>query len=163
MPTRSLTQGIRARMYYITTTHSPVCSSFRFYVSVTHRAFPDWGKYKQRVMSELVLTISYVAAAYTVTFIMTHLLSHSLVTSSLALIIPTFFAYSQLFRIKCIAQTDFEDRVWHAERLRGLKAGSDWNGDGKVEDEERTKESAEWANAVLRGIWPILNPDLYVS
>jgi hypothetical protein len=114
-------------------------------------------------MSELAPAIVYVAAAYTATFILTHLFSNSLITTLLALGLPTFFAYCQLFRIKCIAVADFEDRAWHAERLRGLKAGSDWNGDGQVEDEERTKESAEWANTVLRGVWPILNPDLYVS
>ena len=34
--------------------------------------------------------------------------------------------------------------------------------DGEVGEEERTKESAEWANAFLRGVWPIMNPDLYV-
>lgn len=47
--------------------------------------------------------------------------------------------------------------------MRGLQAGSDLNGDGKVEGDERTKEGAEWANAVLRGVWPIVNPDLFAT
>ena len=101
-----------------------------------------------------------VIAAYTATFILTHLFASSLVTAALALVLPTVFAYVLLFRIKCIARMDFDDRVWHAERLRGLTAGGDEDGDGKVNSEERTKESAEWANAVLRGVWPIMNPDL---
>ena len=46
--------------------------------------------------------------------------------------------------------------------MRGLKAGSDVDGDGKISDEERIKESAEWANAVLRGVWPVMNPELWV-
>ena len=113
-------------------------------------------------MSELKMATLYVAGAYSITFVLAHLFLDSSITNLLALTIPSFFAYCQLFRIQCIAKTDFDDRAWHAERLRGLKAGSDWDGDGHVSDEERTKESAEWANAVLRGIWPIMNPDLYV-
>ena len=68
-----------------------------------------------------------------------------------------------LFRLRNVSDDDFESRVWHAERMRGLRAGSDVDGDGQVSDEERTRESAEWANAIMRGVWPILNPDLYVS
>ena len=47
--------------------------------------------------------------------------------------------------------------------MRGLMAGSDVDHDGNVTDEERTKESAEWANAVVRGLWPIINTDLFSS
>lgn len=82
--------------------------------------------------------------------------------TSLALTLPSMLAYTLLFRIQRISRMDFDDRVWHSERMRGLRAGSDEDGDGQVNAEERTKESAEWANAVLRGVWPIMNPDLYV-
>ncbi len=68
-----------------------------------------------------------------------------------------------MFRINKAAQGDFEQRVWHAERMRGLAAGSDVDGDGKVTDDERTRESAEWANAVIRGLWPIMNTDMFSS
>ncbi|KAF7799495.1 hypothetical protein EIP86_010730 [Pleurotus ostreatoroseus] len=59
-----------------------------------------------------------------------------------------------------ISQRDFDDRVWDSERIRGLRAGSDLDGDGVVGPDERVRESAEWANAILRGVWPILNPDM---
>ncbi|EKM56734.1 uncharacterized protein PHACADRAFT_207924 [Phanerochaete carnosa HHB-10118-sp] len=124
---------------------------------------PNWGKHKQRILSEVIPCVMAIAAAYTATFILTHIFASSLVTSSLALILPTALAYVLLFRIKCIARMDFDDRVWHAERLRGMRAGDDADGDGQVGCEERTKESAEWANAVLRGVWPIMNPDLFGS
>lgn len=29
--------------------------------------------------------------------------------------------------------------------------------------DERIRESAEWANSVLRGLWPVMNPDLFSS
>ncbi|KAI0690861.1 hypothetical protein BC835DRAFT_1352336 [Cytidiella melzeri] len=65
------------------------------------------------------------------------------------------------FRMHRASQVEFDDRVWHSERMRGLRAGSDADVDGQVTTEERTNESAEWANALLRGIWPIMNPDLF--
>ncbi|EIW58918.1 uncharacterized protein TRAVEDRAFT_48061 [Trametes versicolor FP-101664 SS1] len=61
------------------------------------------------------------------------------------------------------SEADFEQRMWHAKRMRGLAAVSDVDGDGKVTDEERTRESTEWANALVRGLWPILNADLFSS
>ena len=80
----------------------------------------------------------------------------------IATIPPSIFAYVLLFRLRNLARNDLDDRMWHSERMRGLKAGSDIDGDGKISDEERIKESAEWANAVLRGVWPVMNPELWV-
>ena len=81
----------------------------------------------------------------------------------LCLVPASLFSYTLLFRVNKAAEADFERRVWHAERMRGLAAGSDVDGDGKVSDEERTRESAEWANALIRGLWPIINTDMFVS
>ena len=36
----------------------------------------------------------------------------------------------------------------------------DHDGDGMIGTGERIKESAEWMNAFLRGVWPLINPDL---
>ena len=108
-------------------------------------------------------SIFIIALAYMTCFVMGYIVPRSLWATSILVTLPTVFAYVLNFRLQRAAVNDFEDRIWHAERMRGLQAGSDVDGDGEVTDEERTKESAEWANALLRGIWPIMNPDLYVT
>lgn len=107
--------------------------------------------------------IIYIALAYTLSFLASRLISNSFLSITLALVLPTSLAYILFFRINTLSQNDFDDRVWDSERMRGLQAGSDLNGDGKVEGDERTKEGAEWANAVLRGVWPIVTPDLFAT
>ncbi|KAI5121834.1 hypothetical protein M0805_003268 [Coniferiporia weirii] len=81
----------------------------------------------------------------------------------LSLALPSFLAYSLLFALEKKSAEDFTDRVWDSERARGLAAGEDQDGNGIVDVEERTKESAEWVNAILRGIWPIINTDMFNS
>jgi Ca2+-dependent lipid-binding protein len=41
-----------------------------------------------------------------------------------------------------------------------MTGGKDTDGDGKIEARERTKESAEWVNALVSSVWAIINPDL---
>ena len=65
--------------------------------------------------------------------------------------------------VRNAARDDAEHRVWWSERVRGLRAGEDIDGDGDVETEERMRESAEWANNLLSGVWPIMNPSLFDS
>ena len=79
---------------------------------------------------------------------------------SLSLVPPTLLSYSLLFALERKSAEDFQDHMWDSERVRGLAAGEDQDGDGITSAEERVKESAEWLNAVLRGIWPIMNPML---
>lgn len=57
----------------------------------------------------------------------------------LTLAIPASLSYILWFRIRSIAQEDFEDRFWDAERQRGLRAGRDRDHDGTVETHERIK------------------------
>lgn len=76
----------------------------------------------------------------------------------LLLLLPNLLAYTMHFRVKKVSQNDFQDRIWHSERVRGLRVGDD----GGTGAEERTKESVEWLNSVLRGVWPVVNPDMYV-
>ena len=85
-----------------------------------------------------------------------------LVFLTLSLTPPSLLAYTLLFAIEKQSAEDFEDHVWDAERMRGTAAGQDQDGDGKISVDERIKESAEWLNAVLTGVWPIINPDLWV-
>ncbi len=104
----------------------------------------------------------YISGAFLAAFLVSTFFS-SRILRVLCLIPPAFLSFLLLFRINKAAQGDFEQRVWHAERMRGLAAGSDVDGDGKVTDDERTRESAEWANAVIRGLWPIMNTDMFSS
>ncbi|KAG8829696.1 hypothetical protein FRC20_008608, partial [Serendipita sp. 405] len=60
-------------------------------------------------------------------------------------------------------EDDADRHAWAVERRRGLQAGPDKDGDGKIEAEEKIKESAEWLNALLKGVWPIINPDMFTS
>ncbi|THH27196.1 hypothetical protein EUX98_g6993 [Antrodiella citrinella] len=124
---------------------------------------PDWAAHKSHVITVTYQSIVIIATSYITFPILVHLFSASSYALLLSLIPPSLLTYVLVFRLRNVSRGDFEDRVWHSERMRGLRAGSDVDGDGKVTDEERTKESAEWANALLRGVWPVLNPDLFSS
>ncbi|KAI0089465.1 hypothetical protein BDY19DRAFT_942448 [Irpex rosettiformis] len=122
---------------------------------------PDWEKHQEEITAKVTSGLLTISLTYTTCFLLSRLLSNSILSTAFALIVPTIVAYAVNFRIHRLSKIDFDDRAWHSERARGLRAGSDVDGDGKVTGEERTKESAEWANALLRGVWPIMNPDLF--
>ena len=107
-------------------------------------------------------SVIYISIAFVAAFIVSNILNNRILRI-LCIIPPAFLSYALLFRVNKVSEADFEQRIWHAERMRGLAAGSDVDGDGKVTDEERTRESAEWANAVVRGLWPIINTDMFSS
>jgi hypothetical protein len=77
-----------------------------------------------------------------------------------ALLPLAILAYSLDHHLRRLARLEFERTAWDAERARGRLAGHDKDGDGDVDPSERTRESAEWANALIAGVWPILNTDL---
>ncbi|CCM05424.1 uncharacterized protein FIBRA_07641 [Fibroporia radiculosa] len=125
---------------------------------------PDLVKHQKVVVGVTSSSIVCICAAYTVLFFLSGLLNASAWLSfPLFLLPPSLLAYVLHFRMQNISQGDFEDRAWHTERIRGLRAGSDLDGDGQIEDEERTRESTEWVNSVLRGVWPIVNPDMFAA
>ncbi|RDX44545.1 hypothetical protein OH76DRAFT_1408962 [Lentinus brumalis] len=132
--------------------------------NVLHQPFPppDWKEHRDHVLSITNSSTVYISGAFVTAFLVSTFFS-SRILRVLCLIPPAFLSFLLLFRINKAAQGDFEQRVWHAERMRGLAAGSDVDGDGKVTDDERTRESAEWANAVIRGLWPIMNTDMFSS
>ncbi|KAL1939462.1 hypothetical protein VTO73DRAFT_10018 [Trametes versicolor] len=132
--------------------------------NVLHHEFPppDWKEHRDKMLSITNSSITYIATAFVGAFLFSTLFS-GVTARVLCLIPPAFLSYSLFFRMNKASEADFEQRMWHAERMRGLAAGSDVDGDGKVTDEERTRESAEWANALVRGLWPILNTDLFSS
>ncbi|KAJ3557617.1 hypothetical protein NM688_g1373 [Phlebia brevispora] len=131
--------------------------------NILSEEFPplDWKAHRKRVLSFAAPSIFHIAVVYSICFLFARFTSGKLLSTVIALIFPACLTYALLFRLRSIAQRDFDDRSWESERTRGLRAGSDLNGDGIVDEQERVKESAEWANAVLRGVWPIMNPDLF--
>ncbi|RPD52908.1 hypothetical protein L226DRAFT_617720 [Lentinus tigrinus ALCF2SS1-7] len=132
--------------------------------NVLHQPFPppDWKEHRNHVLSITNSSIVYISGAFVAAFIVSNLFA-SRILRILCLIPPVFLSYTLFFRMNKVSEADFEQRVWQAERIRGLAAGSDVDGDGKVTDEERTRESAEWANAVVRELWPIFNTDMFSS
>jgi hypothetical protein len=74
--------------------------------------------------------------------------------------IPAAFTFLWKYRMQSKGQEDADRRVWDVERMRGLMAGYDSDGDGTIEADEKMKESAEWLNSMFRGLWPIINPDM---
>ncbi|PCH37535.1 hypothetical protein WOLCODRAFT_128544, partial [Wolfiporia cocos MD-104 SS10] len=124
---------------------------------------PDLTRHRETVVSATSTSILYICAAYTLSFLMSSLFVASLLSRILLFLLPTFLAYTLHFRMRNISIGDFDDRAWHAERIRGLCAGSDFDGEGQVEGAERTRESTEWLNTILRGVWPIINPDTFAT
>ncbi|KAH9937796.1 uncharacterized protein BXZ73DRAFT_89230 [Epithele typhae] len=123
---------------------------------------PDWKQHHERVLALTNTAILQLCAAFALSFLLS-LFFTRLVPRLTAVLPGALFAYAVLFRADRVATREWAQRVWHAERLRGLRAGDDLDGDGTVEDEERTRESAEWANAFLRGLWPVINTDMFTS
>ena len=90
------------------------------------------------------------------------LTSRPLLLLPLSFIPPSLIAIFLLHRLQRHAHEHEDQQIWNMERQRGLQAGYDLNGDGEVDITERIQESAEWFNALLRGVWPIINSDLLV-
>ncbi|TBU59824.1 hypothetical protein BD310DRAFT_1038272 [Dichomitus squalens] len=132
--------------------------------NVLHNDFspPDWQAHRDHVLSIANPSVVYTSLAFLASFLLS-IIFPSWHWRVLLALPPALISYVLLFRLNHAAEADFEQRVWHSERMRGLAAGSDVDHDGNVTDEERTKESAEWANAVVRGLWPIINTDLFSS
>ncbi|KZT64142.1 hypothetical protein DAEQUDRAFT_718539 [Daedalea quercina L-15889] len=124
---------------------------------------PDVEMHRRVVLSATSTAILYSSAGYTLALLVTLVFGSRLWLWPIILLPPTFLAYTMHFRVKNMSESDFQDRIWHSERVRGLRAGDDVDGDGSIDTEERTKESVEWLNAVMRGVWPIINPDMFSS
>lgn len=138
----------------------------------------DWNAHKCYVLEQTQNEIPKIMAAYIIFPVLTYLAStvflreihlpisqsyfsvRQLIYLCFSLIPPSIFAYVSHFALRHKSAEDFADRVWDSERARGIAAGQDSDGDGRISNEERIKESAEWLNAALRGIWPIVNTDL---
>ncbi|EED79792.1 predicted protein [Postia placenta Mad-698-R] len=122
---------------------------------------PDLDKHRETVISTTSVSVLYICGAYMFSFLFAALFSSSARILCFSIVPPSLLAYTLLFRMRNISRSDFEDRAWHAERLRGLGARVDREGDNQIEDGDRPRESVEWLNTVLRGVWPIINTDMF--
>lgn len=77
-----------------------------------------------------------------------------------SLVVPFMLSAYSWIRLQNHSIENADRHAWQVERERGLLAGYDEDQSGKVESDEKIKESAEWLNALLRGIWPIINPTM---
>ncbi|KAJ1302770.1 hypothetical protein OPQ81_003079 [Rhizoctonia solani] len=148
---------------------------------------PDWpahGRYVNAVTTQTLLGIS---AAYITLPLFTHFLfgiiptlpvigsprawhigpvslaPGTLVFWTLSLLMPSFISYALIYRLHAEASKDFEAHIWDSERKRGTMGVMSQNDSEHSQGEKAIHESVEWANGFLRGLWPHINPDLFVS
>ena len=122
----------------------------------------DWKQHRDHALSTTHFAGIYIFLTFITSFVISTVFSDW--RYQLLCAIPSVFvSYCSLFLVSKAADTGFEQRIWHAERMRGLAAGSEVDHGGNVTDEERIKESAERANALVRGLWPTINSDLFRS
>ena len=122
----------------------------------------DWKQHRDHALSTTHFAGIYFFLTFITSFVISTVFSDWRYRL-LCVILSVFVSYCSLFLVNKAADTGFEQRIWHAERMRGLAAGPEVDHDGNVMDEERIKESAERANALVRGLWPTINSDLFRS
>lgn len=130
---------------------------------------PDLGGQREYLLSLFNTTVSRMTLAFTIVPILAFSFSPpSLTNRPLFLLIPSLgipaaLSFMWMYRMQSKSQDDADRRAWDVERRRGLAAGLDKDKDGKIDVDEKIKESAEWLNALLAGVWPIINPDMFTS
>lgn len=144
-PRTSQTLGLRAKTSLIWIFLLQVHLLWLIQPNGTNLLAIDWDEHRSRVKLAIDRSIPLITLSYLVCFTIAHFIHHPYFSFALATIPSSFLAYTLLFRLRNLARNKFDGRVW-------LKAGSDVDGGGKVSEEERIKESVEWANAVLRGV-----------
>ncbi|KIM32455.1 hypothetical protein M408DRAFT_219185 [Serendipita vermifera MAFF 305830] len=130
---------------------------------------PDIGGQREYLFSLFNATASRITLAFTLVPIIAFATAPPAFTSRpLFLLIPSLgipaaLSFLWVYRMQSKSEDDADRRVWDVERKRGLQAGYDKDGDGRIEAKEKIKESTEWLNALLGGVWPIINPDMFTS
>ena len=133
---------------------------------VTYCEVIDLAGQKGYLLYLFQVTLMRLVAAYLLTPILAFficppwLTSRPLLLLPLSLFPPSLIAVFLLHRLQRHAHEHEDQQIWNMERQRGLHAGCDLSDDGKEDVTERVRESAEWFNALLRGVWPIINTDL---
>ncbi|PVF96053.1 hypothetical protein CPB86DRAFT_737459 [Serendipita vermifera] len=130
---------------------------------------PEIGSQREYLLSLFSTTVSRMTLAFTILPIITFSVSPPAFTSRPLLLlipslgIPAALSMLWMYRMRSKGEDDADRRAWDVERRRGLQAGYDKDKDGKIEAEEKIKESAEWLNSLLGGVWPIINTDMFIS
>lgn len=124
----------------------------------------DWSQHYDYVREVALKSIRNLAIVFSVSLLA--LLALPLprwILYPLVLLPPLVATPTLINIVRNASREDADARVWWSERVRGLRAGEDVDKDGDVETEERMRESAEWTNNLLAGVWPIMNPSLFDS
>ncbi|KAG9120814.1 hypothetical protein FRC07_003540 [Ceratobasidium sp. 392] len=150
---------------------------------------PNWPAHGEHVRSLVTQTLLGICAAYAILPLSAHAFfallpalplvgspqSWSVGRVSLApgsaafwifsLILPSFVSYVLIFKLHADSTDDFEAHVWDSERRRGVESVSvpEHSDDSGHGDSKVLEESAEWANDLLKGLWPRIDPALFVS
>ncbi|KAL5640344.1 hypothetical protein ACGC1H_007571 [Rhizoctonia solani] len=148
---------------------------------------PDWPAHGRYVNSLTTQTLLGISAAYTVFPLFAyfvfriiptlpiigppkawHLGSVSLAPGSpifwaSSLIMPSLISYTLIYRLHAEASNDFEAHVWDSERKRGAMGVMSLEDSEHSQDEKAIHESVEWGNGFLKGLWPRIDPDLFIS
>ena len=127
-------------------------------------AVVDWSQHYDYVREVALKSIRNLVAVFSLSLVA--LLTLPLprwILYPLALLPPLVAAPTFIKIVRNASRDDADARVWWSERVRGLRAGEDLDKDGDVGTEERMRESAEWTNNLLSGVWPIMNPSLFDS
>ncbi|CAG8636125.1 6307_t:CDS:2, partial [Acaulospora colombiana] len=118
---------------------------------------PEIGSQREYLLSLLSTTVSRMTLAFTILPIITFSVSPPAFTSRPLLLlipslgIPAALSLLWMYRMQSKGEDDADRRAWEVERRRGLQAGYDKDKDGKIEADEKIKESAEWLNSLLGG------------
>ncbi|CAE7233874.1 unnamed protein product [Rhizoctonia solani] len=148
---------------------------------------PDWPAHGRYINSLTTQTLLGISAAYTILPLFTnilfwiipslplvgppqgwHLGSVSLAPGTptfcaLSLLIPSLVSYALIYRLHAEASNDFEAHIWDSERKRGAMAVMSLKDSEHSQDKKAIHESVEWGNGLLKGLWPRIDPDLFVS
>ncbi|KAI0037069.1 hypothetical protein K488DRAFT_39722 [Vararia minispora EC-137] len=122
----------------------------------------DWDEHRDQVLAVAIRALRTFAIIYGTSILCAIILPLPRWILYPALVLPPLIVTPTLLnKVRNTAVNDADARVWYSERIRGIRAGYSADQDGDVKTEDRMR--AEWVNALVAGVWPILNPSLFDS
>ncbi|CAE6476050.1 unnamed protein product [Rhizoctonia solani] len=148
---------------------------------------PDWPAHGRYVNSLTTQTLLGISAAYTILPLLTYF-SFTIIPAlplvgpprawhigpvslapgapvfwALSLLMPSLVSYTLIYRLHAEASNDFEAHIWDSERRRGAMSVMSPQDSEHSQDKKDIHESVEWGNGLLKGLWPRIDPDLFIS